>query len=86
MAGCEVVEMADADACCGFAGSFSLSYPEVSESILKRKRESILATGASIVVSDCPGCLLQLRGALEKTDDKVGAAHVAEIIAPDDTG
>ncbi|NIQ99728.1 MAG: (Fe-S)-binding protein, partial [Gemmatimonadales bacterium] len=49
LAGYEVVEMPDADACCGFAGSYAVTYPEISESVLKRKLESILSAGASLV-------------------------------------
>ena len=80
LAGYEVIETADSDACCGFAGSYSLSYPEISESILKRRLESILCTGASIVASDCPGCLLQLRGGLAKSGAPMRAVHTAELL------
>jgi len=82
LAGYEVVEMSDSDACCGFAGSYSISYPEISESILKRKLEDIIATGVSIVATDCPGCLLQLRGGLEKLCSRIRVAHTAELLAP----
>lgn len=81
LAGCELVEMAHADDCCGFAGSYSLSYPEISESILKRKMESIAATGASVVAADCPGCLLQLRSGFARAGSSVQVLHTAEILA-----
>ena len=81
LAGYELVEMHEADVCCGFAGSHSMSYPEISESVFKRKLESILATGAATLVTACPGCLLQLRGGLEKAGSKVRVVHIAEILA-----
>jgi len=45
-AGLDLVEMADSDVCCGFAGSYSIKQPEISESILKRKLDNIERTGA----------------------------------------
>jgi Fe-S oxidoreductase len=81
LAGYTIAEMANSDACCGFAGSYSLSYPEISESILKRKMEAIESAEASILATDCPGCLIQLRGALGKSDLQIRALHTAEIIA-----
>lgn len=79
-AGYEIAEMKNSDTCCGFAGSFSLSYPEISASILKRKITSIVETDAPIVSTACPGCLLQLRGGLEKAGYPVQVRHIAELI------
>jgi len=79
LAGYEIVEMANADVCCGFAGSYALSYPDVSGSIAKRKIESIIATGASIVATSCPGCLMQLRAGLKAAGSEIKALHVAEL-------
>jgi iron-sulfur cluster protein len=79
-AGYELVEMQDSDACCGFAGSYSITYPDVSESILKRKLRSIEDSGVSVVATDCPGCVLQLRGGLKKAGSKVEVFHTAELL------
>jgi Fe-S oxidoreductase len=79
--GYELVEMAHPDECCGFAGSFSLSCPAVSRRILERKLDQIAATGAEIVATDCPGCLLQLRGGLAKTGSPITVCHTAELLA-----
>ena len=81
LAGYEVVEMPESDECCGFAGSYSISYPEISGAILERKLKSVLSSGASVVVTACPGCLLQLRGGLEKAGSETRAVHLAEAIA-----
>jgi Fe-S oxidoreductase len=79
--GVELVEMQESDRCCGFGGSYTLKYPEISRALLERKLHHILESGASIVVTDCPGCLVQLRGGLDKVSSPVLAKHTAEILA-----
>jgi iron-sulfur cluster protein len=81
-AGHEVVEMARADRCCGFGGSYSFtSHPNIARNILEDKISNIQKTGASCVAMDCPGCLMQIRGGLEKADSKIRAAHTIELLA-----
>ena len=82
-AGYQVVEMDNADACCGFAGSYSFDYPAISARILEEKLRSVEATGAPLVATDCPGCILQLRGGLHKRGSKVRVCHTAELLAGD---
>lgn len=77
--GIEVTEMQDSHVCCGFGGSFSIDYPEVSARVLRRKLNNIEATGASTVVTDNPGCILHLRGGLRGKSVRV--LHLAEILA-----
>ncbi|HEX8908424.1 MAG TPA: heterodisulfide reductase-related iron-sulfur binding cluster, partial [Anaeromyxobacteraceae bacterium] len=60
--GLEVVEMFESDMCCGMGGAYSLKLPELSAPMLARKLDSIEKTGAPLVATDCPGCLMQLRG------------------------
>lgn len=79
--GFEIVEMNDADACCGFAGQFVLHYPELSASILNRKLDNIAATGVEVVVTGCTPCVLQLRGGLDKRNSNVRVMHIAEVMA-----
>ena len=81
MEGFELVEMADADACCGFGGHVVLAYPELSASVLKRKLDSIEATGVDTVVTNCLPCVLQIRGGLDKRQSKIQAMHSAELLA-----
>jgi iron-sulfur cluster protein len=80
LAGYNVVEMPHSDACCGFAGSYSFSHPEISRSISNRKIESILSTGAQIVATDCPGCLTQLRAMLKNVGSNVKVFHTAQLL------
>ncbi len=74
--------MDHADRCCGFGGSYSFaSHPDIARKILDDKLEAIRASGASRVAMDCPGCLMQIRGGLEKRESAVRAAHTIELLA-----
>jgi len=79
--GAEITEMDRPEACCGFAGSYTVSYPEISEALLQDKLEAIKTTAAETVALDCPGCLLQIRGGLERVGLKVEVRHTAELVA-----
>jgi Fe-S oxidoreductase len=79
--GFEIIEMNDADVCCGFAGTFVLEYPELSGSILNRKLDNIKAAGVDIVVTNCTPCVLQLRGGLDKRKSNIKVMHSAELLA-----
>lgn len=80
-AGCQYVPSRDEDVCCGFGGSFSIEFPELSAELLKRKLDNVEATGANLLVTDCPGCVLQLRGGMDKRGSKVAVKHIAQVIA-----
>jgi L-lactate dehydrogenase complex protein LldE len=80
-AGAEMVELAGADECCGFGGSFSVRLPDVSGAILGRKLDSIRATGADTVVACDAGCLMQIAGGLARAGDRVRARHLALVLA-----
>ncbi|MER3421679.1 MAG: [Fe-S]-binding protein, partial [Chloroflexota bacterium] len=79
--GIEVREMAESAVCCGFGGTFSLEHPAVARRILARKLDNIEATGAPVVVTDNPGCLMHLRGGLRAAGRPVQARHLAEVLA-----
>lgn len=80
-AGMEYLPAKDEDVCCGFGGSFSVDFPEISAELLKRKLDNVEATGADVLVTDCPGCVLQLRGGMDKRSGrKIEVKHIAEII------
>ena len=69
------------DVCCGFGGSYSVKFPEVASQVLDKKLTNLEATGASVLVTDCPGCVIQLRGGEEKRGKKLKVEHIAELIA-----
>jgi len=70
----ELREMAAADACCGGAGSFHLDYPQAASRILERKKRAIDATGADMVVTACPGCMMQL------SKLSVPVVHISQVL------
>ncbi|MHB1405844.1 MAG: L-lactate dehydrogenase (quinone) large subunit LdhH [Desulfitobacteriaceae bacterium] len=76
----ELVEMKESDRCCGFGGSYSLKFPELSAPILERKLGNIEESEAEVVAVDCPGCLMQIAGGLDKRNSKIKVKHTAELI------
>ncbi|MFZ0053128.1 MAG: (Fe-S)-binding protein, partial [Desulfobaccales bacterium] len=81
VAGLEYVPAKEEDVCCGMGGTFSVDFPEISAELLKRKLDNLEATGAELLVTDCPGCVLQLRGGLDKRQSKIQVKHIAEAVA-----
>jgi len=79
--GAEFVELDNADACCGFGGTFSVKYPEISVAILDQKIEAIERAGVQAVVSGDASCLMQIGGRLSRNGSKVRAMHLAELLA-----
>jgi L-lactate dehydrogenase complex protein LldE len=84
VAGCRLVEMEGSDACCGFGGTFSVKFGEVSSAMVADKVASIEATGASCVVSTDSSCLMQINGALKRRGSSVRALHLAQVLAGDE--
>jgi len=80
-AGLNYVPCADEDVCCGFGGSYSVDFPEISAEILKQKLARVSESGADILVSDCPGCVLQLRGGMDKQGLPIAVKHISEALA-----
>lgn len=78
--GAEFVEMDHADACCGFGGTFSVKYPEISIAILDQKIEAIERAGVQAVVSGDASCLMQIGGRLSRQGSKVRVMHLAELL------
>ena len=74
-------ELAEASVCCGFGGATSIDYPELGRGIVSRKLDNVRATGAQILCTDNPGCLLHLRGAARAARDTFTVRHVAEVLA-----
>ena len=79
--GIEFIEMEESDTCCGFGGTFSVSYPEISTAMVDRKIEHILATGAEVVTGCDVSCLMNIEGRLSRRGENVKVLHIAEILA-----
>jgi glycolate oxidase iron-sulfur subunit len=79
--GLELVEMADADVCCGSAGYYNVSQPAYADRLLEPKIDAILATGAEAVVTANPGCMLQLQAGLRaRGRADVPVLHLVEVL------
>ena len=81
VAGVEMQEMRNSDACCGFGGLFSVKFPHISTAILEEKLRNIAGSGADTVVANDCGCLMHIRGAIERRGMSVRALHIAELLA-----
>jgi L-lactate dehydrogenase complex protein LldE len=79
--GLELREMDIAEECCGFGGTFSVKFHEVSGGMARTKIESIKRTGASVVVSIDSSCLMQLQGSMRREGLPVTTMHLAEVLA-----
>jgi len=73
------VEMPDADRCCGMAGTFSIYFYDLSKKIADKKAASIESTGADIVVTDCPGCQIQLIDSTTRHGMPQKVMHIMEL-------
>ena len=79
--GAEFVELENADSCCGFGGTFSVKYPEISLAILDQKIEAIERAKVDAVISGDASCLMQIGGRLSRKGSKVRVMHIAELLA-----
>ncbi|MBV9054136.1 MAG: (Fe-S)-binding protein [Hyphomicrobiales bacterium] len=81
MEGLELTELADADVCCGFGGTFAVKYGEISNAIVTEKANKIKASGAPTLLAGDLGCLMNMAGKLSRDGEKIAVRHVAEVLA-----
>jgi len=81
IAGAEFVEMNDSDRCCGFGGSFSFKYGDISAAMAEDKVNNIIASGADTVVGCDMGCLMNIQGMLSRKGSSIKAMHIAQLLA-----
>jgi L-lactate dehydrogenase complex protein LldE len=77
----DFIEMDAPDTCCGFGGTFSVKYAEMSNAILQEKLERIERSRAEYVVANDSSCLMQIAGGLSRAGSKVRTIHLAELLA-----
>jgi L-lactate dehydrogenase complex protein LldE len=80
VAGLELVDLPDAEECCGFGGTFAVKNADVSAAMLDAKLDRVLGTGADAVCACDSSCLLHLAGGLRRRGSGVRALHLAEIL------
>jgi len=80
--GVEFIDLPESDVCCGSAGSYNLTEPAMAERLQNRKINNIVKTGAEIVVTTNPGCLLQIQAGLNTARaSHIRAMHIADFLA-----
>jgi glycolate oxidase iron-sulfur subunit len=79
--GIEFVEMKNSDWCCGSAGIYNVTQPELSEAILVHKMENVIATGADTLLAANPGCLIQLEHGLRDRGVQMRTMHPVDLLA-----
>jgi L-lactate dehydrogenase complex protein LldE len=78
--GLEYVPLERADECCGFGGSFSVRFPEISGAMVQDKAAFIEQTGADVVVATDAGCLMNIGGCLRRRGSRVRTLHLAQVL------
>ena len=78
--GLELVEMAEAETCCGFGGTFSAKFPMISTAMGDVKCASAIETGAEYIVSNDSSCLMHLQGLLTRQGKPLKTIHLAEVL------
>ncbi|WP_028577284.1 L-lactate dehydrogenase (quinone) large subunit LdhH [Desulfomicrobium escambiense] len=81
LGGYEYAQAEQEQVCCGFGGTYSAKFPGVSEQILKNKLADAARTAAEVLVTECPGCIMQLRGGAEVNKSGFAVRHIAEVLA-----
>ena len=77
----EFIEMAEAGTCCGLGGTYSVYHYENSKKIGAKKAANIATSGAELVATDCPGCIMQLQDSINHADGKQRSIHILELLA-----
>jgi glycolate oxidase iron-sulfur subunit len=78
--GCDLKEMVEPDWCCGMGGSFNLQYYEISKKIGQKKAAHILATGADVLATGCPACMIQISDMLSRAGARIAVRHPVELL------
>ncbi len=79
--GLNFVPLNEEDTCCGFGGAFTVTYPEVSRSMMENKVRNVIASGADTVITCEPGCLMNIAGGLQKAGSSIRAMHIIDLLA-----
>jgi L-lactate dehydrogenase complex protein LldE len=79
--GIDLVELPEAESCCGFGGTFALKNPDVSAAMLADKMRQVLATRAEVCAAGDSSCLMHIGGGLSRLRTGVRTVHLAEILA-----
>jgi glycolate oxidase iron-sulfur subunit len=76
----ELIELPDSNWCCGSAGIYNITHPAMAQKVLARKIDSIAATGAEVLVTANPGCLMQIQMGLRQRGLRTQVMHISEML------
>ena len=76
----ELVEIPNGDRCCGAAGIYNVTEPEMSGRLMHEKAEAVVSTGAALVASGNPGCTMQLLAGLSQRGVAIDVVHPIELL------
>jgi L-lactate dehydrogenase complex protein LldE len=79
--GITLMELDDAEVCCGFGGTFCVKYPEISNKMVSNKTDCIERSEAGLLLAGDLGCLMNMAGKLKREGSKVEVRHIAEVLA-----
>jgi glycolate oxidase iron-sulfur subunit len=78
--GLELREIMESDICCGSAGVYNLFQPQAARDLGDRKAGHVLATGAEVLITANPGCLMQIHAAAQRAGRTIGLAHTVQVL------
>lgn len=78
---CQLIEMAHADKCCGFGGTFAVKFPDISTAILEEKIDHIIEAQVDAVVGCDISCLMNIQGMLSRKNSAIKTLHIAQLLA-----
>ncbi len=81
VSGADFIEMKDSDYCCGFGGTFSTKYPDISDAMVTDKVKNLMDTNADALVGCDMGCLMNIQGKLSRLGSPIKVMHLAQILA-----
>ena len=81
VAGLQLVEMNDCEVCCGFGGTFSIKYPDISNAMVDKKSANVTAAAPDLLLAGDLGCLMNIAGKLGRAGSPIAVRHVAEVLA-----
>ena len=83
VSGLELLDLPQAQACCGFGGAFSVKYPHISQEMADEKAANVMSTGADTLVSCDMGCLMNIGGTLSRQGQDIKVRHLAQVLDPE---
>ena len=79
--GLELVEMKEAETCCGFGGTFAVKYEPISVGMAQTKVSSALETGANYMITTDVSCMMHMQGYIDKNNLSMRTMHIADVLA-----